>query len=338
MTARRFLFDHTGSLLVQAAAAVALGVYLSACAVTAGVILTIYTGWLLILTAVLGNGYFRARRKLKTIEQRLSGLDQKYLICELLDKPESALEEVYYHMLREGCKSMAENVSVQLSISRSYKEYMEEWVHEIKTPITAIDLICANQHVPESGRIGRELSQIRFLVEQVLYYARSEQVEKDYFIKKIRLCDALQPSLLQCRASLLEAGVALEVDPLEQTVLSDEKWLGFIFRQILLNAVQYRTSGCPRIRIRSRSLPESVELTFEDNGVGIPAADLPRIFDKGFTGRSRHNQKSTGLGLYLCRKLCLRLGVGIRAQSAPGRTCIVLDFPKSSMIGGLTEL
>lgn len=338
MSFRRFLFDKTGILIVQAASAVVLGLYLSACSVALPVILLIYGCWLLILAAVLFTGYEHLRRKIEALERNLSRIDQKYLICELLDKPETALEEAYNRTLRTACKSMAEEVSAQRSISRSYKEYMEEWVHEVKTPITAIDLICANHPFPESGRIGRELSQIRYLVEQVLYYARSEQVEKDYFIQKLRICDAIQPALLQCRTLLLEAGISLQIDALEQTVLSDEKWLIFIFRQILLNSIQYRVKNNPQIRIYSQSMSDSVRLIFEDNGIGIAPSDLPRIFDKGFTGRNRTHQKATGLGLYLCRRLCLRLGIGIGAQSSPGKTCIYLDFPISSMTGALTDL
>lgn len=148
----------------------------------------------------------------KPLNAILSRLDQKYLICELLDKPETALEEAYSRVLRAACKSMTEEVSAQRTISRSYKEYMEEWVHEVKTPITAMISSVPNHSFPESARIGRELAQIRYLVEQVLYYARSEQVEKDYFIKKLRICDVLQPALLQCRTLLLEAGISLQIE------------------------------------------------------------------------------------------------------------------------------
>lgn len=339
MNFRRYLFDRVPLLLLLFILLLVSFVYLVLHRIPGRIVLPLFLLWILFFGILLYVGYRRESRKIHAMYQSLTRLDQKYLIPELLPKPESVLEEAYFHLLRTSCKSMTEEVGKQRAISRSYKEYMEEWVHEIKTPITAIDLICRRHATPETERISQELFQIRHLVEQVLYYARSEQVEKDYFIKPMLLSDIVSEALLSCRFLLLDTHMALEVSKLDERVPGDEKWMVFILRQILVNAVQYRSQEHPRIRIYSETYPQYVRLVIEDNGIGIAKEDLPRVFDKGFTGRNRSYQASTGLGLYLCRKLCLRLGLDIHLDSVLGKgTRVYLDFPLNSMTTPLTEL
>lgn len=332
MSFRRFLFDKIPLLLSLLFLFALSSVILLLYRVPTVLLLFLLLLWAVFFAVLLYVGYRREARKIRFMEQTIDRLGPKYLIPELLPKPESMLEEAYFRLLRESCKAMTEEVGRQRAISRSYKEYMEEWVHEIKTPITAVDLICRGHPGAETERVSQELFQIRHLVEQVLYYARSEQVEKDYFIKPMLLGDAVSSALLSCRSILLDAHIALCVSDLQERVNSDEKWVVFILRQILMNAVQYRASDDPRIRIYSEAKPQYVRLIVEDNGIGIAKEDLPRVFDKGFTGRNRSYQTSTGLGLYLCRRLCGRLGLGIRLESVPGQgTKILLDFPLTKL-------
>lgn len=284
--------------------------------------------WAVILIILWGGKYYRIKKKTAQVTQKLEQLDQKYLIYEMLEKPENAQEKLCDYILCAALKSMLENVNSLKNTQRRYKEYIEEWIHEIKTPITAIDLICKNHPGGEHKRIQKELSRIDYLVEQALYYARSENVEKDYFVKEFPLFDALTPALMSNRTLLLEENIRLQVEETPDTVCTDEKWLTYIMNQILSNSIKYRRIQDAWIRISARREKNGVFLTIEDNGIGISPEDLPRIFEKGFTGSSRNNQKSTGMGLYLCRKLCLKLGLDIRAESVLHEgTKIMIGFP-----------
>lgn len=307
---------------------IALSIYLSLLGNSFSAVLPILVVWAVILAVVCGSKYYRIKKKTAQVTRKLEQLDQKYLICEMLDMPENAEEKLCQHILRAALKSMLENVNHLKNTQRQYKEYIEEWIHEIKTPITAIDLICRNHPGGENKRIQKELSRIDYLVEQALYYARSENVEKDYFVKEFPLFDALNPALMANRTLLLEEEIRLQVEETPDTVCTDEKWLTYIMNQILSNSIKYHRSEGAWIRISARHEKDGVFLIIEDNGRGISPEDLPRIFEKGFTGSSRDNQKATGMGLYLCRKLCLKLGLDIQAESVLHEgTKITIGFP-----------
>jgi signal transduction histidine kinase len=230
---------------------------------------------------------------------------------------------------------MIEQVGKSRDIQVSYKEYIEEWIHEIKNPIAAIDLICKNYKTEESNRISKELLKINYLVEQALYYARSENVEKDYFIKEIRLFNAVEKAIVNNRIQILEKNIKLIIDDTEDMVYTDEKWLYYILEQIIVNAIKYSKKYNGEIHIYTKYSNGGIQLIIEDNGIGIAADELPRIFDKGFTGSKRDNRKATGLGLYLCKKLSEKLGIKIIAESEKDSyTKISLLFQKESFVSG----
>lgn len=332
MTLANYIYEKLMVIILNLFCATALTIYMRLLGNSLSAVVPVLAVWLLILAAVIIRGYFALRKKAQLLNNQLDMLDQKYLICEMLDKPENCLEKLYQSALRAANKSMLENVNKIRNAQRDYKEYIEEWIHEIKTPITAVDLICKNHAGRENTRISRELSQINYLVEQVLYYARSENVEKDYFIKEFSLSDALAPALLQNRTVLLEEKISLSIDENEAAVCTDEKWLTYILNQILTNSIKYHRPDNPCIHIYSACTRTGVYLTVEDNGRGIPPGDLPRIFDKGFTGGCRNNRKSTGMGLYLCKKLCQKLGLTISADSEVNSgTKITIGFPVGTL-------
>ena len=169
-------------------------------------------------------------------------------------------------------------------------------------------------------------------MEQALYYSRSNSVEKDFIIKEVTLQSMVSASLRRYSRLFIANGVTVELENLEQTVFTDPKWMDFILGQILTNAVKYRSSS-PRICIRAVSNPNSAILQIQDNGIGMPVQDVSRVFDKGFTGENgRKFGKSTGIGLYLCKKLCMKLGLSISLRSLPGQgTTVEIYFPKSNM-------
>ena len=331
MTFTDYLYDKLMLLFLNLFCAAALCIYLVMFGNKLSILLPILLVWAIILICVWGTGYCRLHKKSVSISHQLDQLDQKYLIFEMLGKPGSYAEKLFHRILRTACKSMLENVNQIKNSQRQYKEYIEEWIHEIKTPITAIDLICRNHPDNDSKRIGKELSHIDYLVEQALYYARSENVEKDYFVKKFPLADALGPALLNNRTLLLEEKISLQVDDFSHIVCTDEKWITYILNQILSNAIKYHREDGAWIKISARQAKNGVYLMIEDNGQGIRPQDLPRIFEKGFTGSARDNRKSTGMGLYLCRKLCSKLGLTIDADSVYGKgTTITIGFPSGS--------
>ena len=169
-------------------------------------------------------------------------------------------------------------------------------------------------------------------MEQSLYYARSGQVENDYFIRKFPIYDAVGAALMDYRTQLLEGGIQVSTDERTDTAYTDEKWVTFIVGQLVSNAVKYHSDRHPQLRFSLRETRQAVFLEVWDNGKGIAPEDLPRIFEKGFTGNDRKNTNSTGMGLYLCRKLCTKLGLTIQADSEADKyTCITLGFPKGRM-------
>ena len=211
-----------------------------------------------------------------------------------------------------------------------YREYVETWVHEIKTPISACRLILENNPGDLSRELGQDFDRIENYVEQALFYARSGSLEKDYVLKRCTLRQIVSSAVKKHAALLIESGVKVETESLEFSVPSDVKWLEFMIGQILINSVKYRKSG-PVIRFFGVQGKDSVTLTVEDNGIGIPQKDLGRVFEKGFTGENgRLTARSTGLGLYLCKRLCGKMGLGISIASIEGSgTAVSIVFPVS---------
>lgn len=324
-----YIEEKLAVLLVNFGACLLLSLFTLAMGLPFQALIVIWTAWLIILILMLAAGYIRLRRRYKEVFKRFSDIDKKYLAGELLEKPSSIHEALYYTLLKQAGRSMLEEINRQTAIQQEYKEYIEEWIHEVKTPIAAIDMICKNHPSKECKSIAKELSNIRYLVEQTLYYARSGCVEKDYFIKRFPLFDALPAALMNFSASLMEEKIALDIREDESAIVyTDEKWLSYIIEQILSNAIKYRQPEHPVIRISCKKQTSGIFLIIEDNGAGIAPEDLPRIFEKGFTGGCRQNRHSTGMGLYLCKKLCDKLGLTLLAESEPMQgTKVFIGFP-----------
>ena len=241
-------------------------------------------------------------------------------------------DQVYYQLLKMAGKSMLEQIGEVERERLAYKEYIEQWIHEIKTPITAMKLLCENHRTDWTKELLLELEKTNRFTEQALYYARSEHTEKDYSVREMALSQVVHQAIADNKYLLLQGGMRLEVEEMQNTVYSDEKWVRFILNQLIANAVKYRTEQ-PVLRISTHKRQDQVVLVVEDNGIGIAASDLPRIFEKGFTGQNgRMVQQSTGIGLYLCKRLCEKLGIGITAESSEHGTAISLSFHINCLI------
>lgn len=325
-----YLHDHIYTLLLNTVCMLLLSLYLVGIGNSLASALLIAVSWALILAGCLFCGYLGRKRYLDRLMKTAEGLEQKYLLSEVMDKPWREEDRVYFEILRMANKSMLENVSSVRAERREYRDYIEQWVHEVKMPIAAMKLMCDNQKDDFSRKILSELDQTDNYVEQALYYARSENVEKDYLVREIPLRSCVNAVILRNKQLLLSNRVAVETGELDQLVFTDRKWLEFILSQIVVNAVKYRREQGAKICFSASAYAKGVRLCIQDNGAGIAPSELPRIFDKGFTGSNgRRGRRSTGIGLYLCKRLCGKLGLGLDAESEQGSyTRILLSFPK----------
>ena len=196
-------------------------------------------------------------------------------------------------------------------------------------------LICENNHCSFTRDLMAEQENVNRFTEQALYFARSEHTEKDYSVREICLSDVVHEAIADNKYLLRQNHVTIAVEDMDHVVYTDDKWVRFILDQLISNAVKYRTDQ-PVLHFFTWKENDRVLLSVEDNGIGIPAGDLPRIFEKGFTGENgRRIHSSTGIGLYLCRRLCDKLGIGISASSRGQGTTISLSFPINDFVTGV---
>ena len=237
--------------------------------------------------------------------------------------------------MQEAGKSMLENVNTYKRLQEDYKEYIELWIHEIKIPIATSKLIIENNKNEITKSIDEELDEIENYTEQALFYARSNTVNKDYIITKSNLQEIVNGAILKNKGALLSSKTSIELHDLEREVYTDSKWAVFIINQIIQNAIKYSKIQDRKIEIYAISKRENVVLYIKDNGIGIKKGEITRVFEKGFTGENGRtiNKKSTGIGLYLCKKLCNKLGLGIELNSEKDiGTEVRIIFPKSSFM------
>lgn len=278
--------------------------------------------------------YFTKKSFYKKITNVLDNLDQKYLLTELIDKPNFEEGKILKQLMGQVNKSMLENVNQYKYLMEDYKEYIELWIHEIKLPLATSKLIIENNKNLATKSIDEELDKVENYIEQVLFYARSNTVEKDYYIKNHLLKDIVNEAVKKNKTLLIQQKITVKIHDLEKVVYTDSKWIVFILNQLLENSVKYKKIiGNAEIEIFAKKGKENVILVMKDNGIGIKKGEITRVFEKGFTGTNGRlsHKKSTGIGLYLCKKLCDKLGIAIELNSVQGEgTNIKLVFPQNS--------
>ena len=269
------------------------------------------------------------------LKNNLEKLDNKYLISEIINTPDFIEGKILKNTIQETGKSMLENVNSYKQLQEDYKEYIELWIHEIKIPIATSKLIIENNKNEITKSIDEELDEIENYTEQALFYARSNTVNKDYVVTKSNLQEIVNGAILKNKSALLSSKTSIELHDLEREVYTDSKWAVFIINQIIQNAIKYSKIKDRKIEIYAISKRENVVLYIKDNGIGIKKGEITRVFEKGFTGENGRtiNKKSTGIGLYLCKKLCDKLGLGIELNSEKDiGTEVRIIFPKSSFM------
>lgn len=282
-------------------------------------------GWFIILLIYFMIDYSQLKHQYNKIERLVDDLDQKYLVHEIIEEPHLLEAKAYYYALKKGSKAMTDQVSEARRNSKEYQEYIESWVHEIKTPIAAISLLCDNT---QNKELKQQVSKIDQLVEQVLFYARSDNTQNDYLIKETTLEEMIHQSLIDFKNLILGNHIHLEIHDLDQTVYTDEKWIHFILNQILSNAIKYMKDEPRELMIYSEKHKYNIDLVIKDSGIGIAPQELPRVFNAGYTGDDRKKEHATGMGLYISKKLCDRLNLALTIDSKLGEyTCVKITFP-----------
>ena len=335
MNGKQYLKNQLPVILINLLGMLALALFLIASGNGIQTVLFILVVWLIVLTSCLLLFYFSRKKYLDKLLDMTEQLEERYLLPEIMQEPERADEQVFYQIMKMAEKSMLERIGEVQRERKEYKEYIEQWIHEVKTPITAIKLICENNRCSFTRELMAELENINRFTEQALYYARSEHTEKDYSVREINLSDVVHGAIADNKYLLRQNNVAVTVEDVEYSIYSDDKWLRFILDQLISNAVKYRADQ-PVLHFFTVKENDRIILSVEDNGIGIPQSDLPRIFEKGFTGQNgRTIHSSTGIGLYLCRRLCDKLGIGISASSERKGTAISLSFRINDFVAGV---
>ena len=298
------------------------------------IIFLVFFIWFFPLSTYILIEYMKYRKYFSNINNILESLDKKYLLPEVLQESNFMVGENINDILKELSRDMHEQVKHYRNIQEEYREYIEMWVHEIKTPIASSKLLIENNTNEVTRKIDTQMDRIENYVEQVLYYSRSDEVGKDYIIKKVGLSKLVKDVIKRNQRDFISKRISLELKDLEQVVYSDSKWIEFILNQIIVNAIKYSKGNNDKIEIESQKQNNSVILSIKDYGVGINEKDVGRVFEKGFTGdNGRKFGKSTGIGLYLCKKLCEKLGLGLHIDSKENYgTKITIIFPTTENI------
>lgn len=264
---------------------------------------------------------------------RKSYIDLKYLESNILNSKEDLPKSLdirveYYQKIIERLHNEVEKLKIEDNKKmEGLVDYYSMWIHQIKTPIAAINFLLDNEEIDVKA-FRQELFKIERYVEMVLTYIRLGSETSDYVITSINLDEVVRENIKKYATLFINKKIKLNYVSHETYVISDKKWLGFAFEQLLSNAIKYTKSG-GEISI---NISES-KLIIEDNGIGIYEEDLPRIFEQSFTGlNGRYEKKSSGLGLYLCKKTLDKLQHKIEITSKVNKgTKVMITFPKKDM-------
>ncbi len=267
----------------------------------------------LILTlAVLAPGFYHYKNKHHELSALMENISY---MTDNLSPPDTYIESEYQNLISQLGKINHQNLADYHSQRTELIEYYTTWVHQIKTPIAAMRLLLSEDDTPQNRQLQSELFKIEQYVEMVLCYFRVDSHSSDFVLKEHSLDNIIRQAIRKYASQFVQKKIGLSYTPVEQIVLTDEKWLLFVIEQILSNAIKYTAKG--QITI---SADENQILCIEDTGIGIAAEDLPRIFEKGYTGYNGHDdKKSTGIGLYLCQKITNKLSHRMWAESTPGQ-------------------
>lgn len=329
MSLKDYLKDRFLFLLINFILFIIIGSIMVLVNIGTNIILLVFSIWFLPLFSFIITEYVKSKRFYQEITSIMDSLDKKYLLSEIIEEPDFIEGKAVYDVLKEANKSMHEHVKKYRDMQSEYREYIETWVHEIKTPISSTRLIIENNEDKVTKSIDYEVRKIEDYIEQVLYYSRSNNVSKDYIIRELSLATVVRNTIKKNSRDFINKRISVDIEAVEGIVFSDGKWLEFIFNQIIGNSIKYSREKEGKVRVYTVQNKNNIVLIIEDNGIGIINKDVNRVFEKGFTGdNGRKLGKSTGIGLYLCKKLCDQLGLGLSLTSRLGEgTKVSIIFP-----------
>lgn len=256
-------------------------------------------------------GFLRFSAKQQWLERLLG--DQGPYSMSLPDSSDE-VERLYQELLQKSEKKHQKEKEQWEERQRDMDDYYAAWVHQIKAPIAVMSLLLQQEDTEQNQQLKAELFRVEQYAEMALSYVRLGEGMKDLVIAQYPLDEIIRKAVRKYAGQFIRKKIRLVYVGTEEIVLTDEKWLSFILEQILSNAVKYTVKGSVTIEVN-----EKKQLTVSDTGIGIAAEDLPRIFEKGYTGKNgRLDRKSTGIGLYLCKMAADKMGHKLSVESVPG--------------------
>lgn len=331
MKKRDYLFDKMYLILFGLLSLLVLWVFLTTLRIQFEVRVVVSTIYIALVVLVLCVEYFKRKSYYNRIEVMMKDLDQKFLISEMLPTPTFIDAVLMQDIITGATKSMADSIATHQNNVSAYVDYIELWIHEIKTPLAALSLIVENRPSEDKRSILKEVKQIQDYLDQILFYARTSSLEDDMVIKEVVLKDLVHEVVRDMSLMFIEKGIRLSVDIDEELVYVDPKWFQFMIKQILDNAVKYTRPQEGVVRVFVRSHNNSVSLHIHDNGIGIADYDIGRVFNRGFTGaRGDLHKQATGMGLYLVKSMADKMGMHVAIESDNG-VHVTLVIPKSEM-------
>lgn len=270
----------------------------------------------LVCIGFLISDYRNVRRKYLKLELMQS--DEK-MNMEYLPEADRLEEEVYQkliHMMNENQQELYSSMEYKFT---EMMDYYTVWAHQIKTPIAAMRLNLQNEDSVLSRKLMADLFRIEQYVEMVLMYLRLDSDSSDYVIKEHEIGSIVKAAVKKFSGEFISRKISLDMKEIDGTVITDDKWLSFVIEQVISNALKYTPKGMISIYMEEPKI-----LCIKDTGIGIAPEDLPRIFEKGYTGyNGRADKKASGIGLYLCKRICTNLGHQISAVSEPDRGTLI---------------
>lgn len=332
MSVKEYLRSNAVSLLVAALGIAGVCLIATVCGCPNDAVAFMAATLLVCGTCACTIDYLRSRRFYRTVEELMDTLEHSYQLHSLVATPTTPDQAIVYEALKRMGIASAEEVAQANAKADEHREFVEGWVHGIKAPLAASELIAERVAEPERTQLGRELDKIEHKVDAALWYARSDSATRDYLIREVALAEIARQTCRDNARFLIEQGCIPQIDIDEGVkVFTDQKQAVFIVSQLVENAAKY---GAHHLRFYAEHVGSDdgaghVELHVEDDGKGIPAEDIDRVFERGFTGtRGREGAASTGMGLYLAARLCEQLGLQLSITSTDGEgTCATLSFP-----------
>lgn len=319
MKFREYFSSRAVTLCFLAMGGLMMGTVLVLVGAAYSLISVLFLLYLLIIFAWMTVDFRVERMRLQKLEKLIEELPEKYLLGEVLPAPANVVERRYYRVIKEISRSAVGVAEQAKKEKEDYCDYVESWIHEIKTPLTACSLILANEG--DVRKLRRELKRADNLTESILYYARMRTAEKDIKIREFFAAAAIEEAIKSQMELLIAAGISVEMEG-DFMVNSDRKSLEFILKQLLINCAKY----CPGCKVEITAAKGCISV--RDNGIGIPSHELRRVTERGFTGSNgKHLGNSTGMGLYIVQELCRHLEITMEIDSIQDEfTCIHLSF------------